>query len=374
MMYLLLLPLSRRVNMVGAVTTSGPSIDQEDNDNITKTPTMAEARPKAPSSSKDSISVDEDRLKLQNLELTARVALLEAGVSKLRHQGEKSSEDDYDSLEAWFKVQEEFQRTLFQPADVQIYELKGNSDEEEEVMMDFLKARGESRKRLGPMNFINLQALYRQVKKEEEERLKNKRASTTAEERKLKKPKTESLVHPPSIQQITSPSPRLSSSTPKESKSSHPAPSHLQPPKKKTKPPTTFEESRKIVQWFNSDPDQWYEVFRGEVEKKRSIYRSVDEVMQLLDSDLPKILELGEAHEPDNESERHLLLIIKHYFNPSKDVFINSKPLQSHFPLVKWSYNAVNDEYTLVDIQGYKMRCSSKAIFSMTSKDIKSLF
>ncbi|KAI3807686.1 hypothetical protein L1987_23619 [Smallanthus sonchifolius] len=67
---------------------------------------------------------------------------------------------------------------------------------ERKVMMDFLKARGESGKRLGPMNFMNLQALYRQVKKEEEERLKKtnqtKRASTTADERKPKKPITDS--------------------------------------------------------------------------------------------------------------------------------------------------------------------------------------
>ncbi|KAI3802088.1 hypothetical protein L1987_30213 [Smallanthus sonchifolius] len=56
-----------------------------------------------------------------------------------------------------------------------------------------------------------------------------------------------------------------------------------------------------------------------------------------------RIMELGEAHEPENECGRHLLLVIKHHFNPSKDVI------------------------------GQKMRCSSKAIFSMPSKDIKSL-
>ncbi|KAI3732634.1 hypothetical protein L1987_63841 [Smallanthus sonchifolius] len=46
----------------------------------------AEARPKAPSCSKYSTTMDENRLKLHNLELTARVAMLEVEVSKLRHQ------------------------------------------------------------------------------------------------------------------------------------------------------------------------------------------------------------------------------------------------------------------------------------------------
>ncbi|KAI3682894.1 hypothetical protein L1987_83246 [Smallanthus sonchifolius] len=103
-----------RVNVERAITTTGTSIDQEDSDNITKSPTTtthsedvsletlfternprcqenqgdgdAEARPKAPSSSKDSTTVNEDRLKLQNMELTARVAMLESEVSKLQHQ------------------------------------------------------------------------------------------------------------------------------------------------------------------------------------------------------------------------------------------------------------------------------------------------
>ncbi|KAI3821392.1 hypothetical protein L1987_08959 [Smallanthus sonchifolius] len=103
-----------RVNVERAVTTPGTSTAQEDSDNITKTLTTTthsedvsfeilfternprrqenqgdgdvEARPKAPSSSKDSTTVDEDRLKLHNMELTARVAMLEAEVSKLRHQ------------------------------------------------------------------------------------------------------------------------------------------------------------------------------------------------------------------------------------------------------------------------------------------------
>ncbi|KAI3807773.1 hypothetical protein L1987_23707 [Smallanthus sonchifolius] len=142
--------------------------------------------------------------------------------------------------------------------------------EERKVMMDFLKARGESGKRLGPMNFRNLQALY----------------------------------------------------------------------------------------------IKWFEVFRGKEEMERSTYKSVDEVMQLPDFDLRRMMELGESREPDNESGRHLLLVIKHHFNPSKDVVIDAKPLQSHFPLVKWSYNAIQDEYTLIDVRGQKLRCSSKAIFS----------
>ncbi|KAI3732615.1 hypothetical protein L1987_63821 [Smallanthus sonchifolius] len=81
-----------RVDVEEAVTTAGPSNDQEDSDNIAKTSTMTthsedvcletpfternlrcqetmgdgdeEARPKAPSRSKDSTAVDEDRLLL----------------------------------------------------------------------------------------------------------------------------------------------------------------------------------------------------------------------------------------------------------------------------------------------------------------------
>ncbi|KAI3808129.1 hypothetical protein L1987_24072 [Smallanthus sonchifolius] len=103
-----------RVDVEEADTTAGPSNDQKDSDNIAKTSTTVthsedasletplternprrqetmgdgdeEARPKVPSGSKDSTNVDEDRLKLHNLELTARVAMLEAEVSKLRHQ------------------------------------------------------------------------------------------------------------------------------------------------------------------------------------------------------------------------------------------------------------------------------------------------
>ncbi|KAI3825319.1 hypothetical protein L1987_06801 [Smallanthus sonchifolius] len=48
--------------------------------------------------------------------------------------------------------------------------------------------------------------------------------------------------------------------------------------------------------------------FRGRAKLKRSIYRSVDEVMQLLDSDLQRMMELGEAHEPESDRGRHLLL------------------------------------------------------------------
>ncbi|KAI3796205.1 hypothetical protein L1987_38871 [Smallanthus sonchifolius] len=87
-----------RVDVDEAVTTAGPSTDQEDSDNIFKTSTTAthgegvsletplternprcqetagdgdaEARPTALSGSKDSTTVDEDRLKLHNLELT----------------------------------------------------------------------------------------------------------------------------------------------------------------------------------------------------------------------------------------------------------------------------------------------------------------
>ncbi|KAI3816003.1 hypothetical protein L1987_15687 [Smallanthus sonchifolius] len=95
-----------RVDVEEAVTTAGPSNDQEDSDNIAKTLTTAthsedvsletplternprcqetmgdgdeEARPKAPSGSKDSTTVDEDILKLHILELTARVNMIEA--------------------------------------------------------------------------------------------------------------------------------------------------------------------------------------------------------------------------------------------------------------------------------------------------------
>ncbi|KAI3687002.1 hypothetical protein L1987_80692 [Smallanthus sonchifolius] len=168
-------------------------------------------------------------------------------------------------------------------------------------MIDFLKARGESGHRLGPMNFMNLQALYFKVKKDEEERLGKKG-------------------------------------------------------------------SKKM--------DQRFEIFRGITERRRSIYRSVDEVLQLPDSDLDRILELGEAHEPANEGGKLLVLAIKHYFNPSKDVIIDIKPLKSHSPFASWSYNADFadlDEFTLTDVRKQKMICSSKTIYKMQHKDIKTL-
>ncbi|KAI3784487.1 hypothetical protein L1987_43586 [Smallanthus sonchifolius] len=172
-------------------------------------------------------------------------------------------------------------------------------------MIDFLKARGESEKRLGPMNFMNLQALYIKVKKEEEEKLgkkgSKKRVINQEEDRKPKKPKPSPTSTTSSIQQ--------------------PSTLHPRPP---FSPPT-------------------------------------------------KIMELGEAHEPENEGGRHLLMVIKHHFNPIKDEIIDVKPLQSHSPFISWSYNAEKDEFTLTDVKGQKMRCSSKAIFKMASKDIKTL-
>ncbi|KAI3827395.1 hypothetical protein L1987_01468 [Smallanthus sonchifolius] len=86
--------------------------------------------------------------------------------------------------------------------------LNKRTHEERKVMIDFLKARGDSGKRLGPMNFMNLQALYFKVKKDEEERLgkkgSKKRVLIKEEEKpKTKKPKpspspTSSSVHHPS--------------------------------------------------------------------------------------------------------------------------------------------------------------------------------
>ncbi|KAI3762436.1 hypothetical protein L1987_52866 [Smallanthus sonchifolius] len=176
MIYLLQLPLSRRVNVERAITTSGTSIDQEGNDNFTKTLTTtthsedvsletlfternprcqenqgdgdAEARPKAPSSSKDSTTVDEDKLKLQNLELTARVAMLEAEVSKLRHQ------------------QVAFQSSLFKPAFVQIHDFPDSVDEEEDITEDWklvVRAmdevlKNESQNEDAPLSFSKLPA------------------------------------------------------------------------------------------------------------------------------------------------------------------------------------------------------------------------
>ncbi|KAI3744801.1 hypothetical protein L1987_57894 [Smallanthus sonchifolius] len=184
-----------RVNVERAVTTPGTSTNQEDIDNIIKTLTTtthsedvsfetlfternprcqenegdgdAEARPKAPSESKDSTTVDEDRLKLHNLEFTARVEMLEAEVSKLRHQvsmheahqcppmttpslvlvGTQTDqtlcidatkkgeivvvEDDADSLDEWIQEKTTFQSSLFRPAFVQVHDLPDSVDEED---------------------------------------------------------------------------------------------------------------------------------------------------------------------------------------------------------------------------------------------------
>ncbi|KAI3706159.1 hypothetical protein L1987_76417 [Smallanthus sonchifolius] len=221
------------------------------------------------------------------------------------------------------------------------------SHEERKVMIDFLKARGESGKRLGPMSFMNMQALYFKVKKEEKERLRKKcskkRVINQEEERKPKKPKPSLSFTTSSIQQPSSLHPRPPSSPPTKSKSSHPAPTHQQPPKKKRKPTTKPEDSGEIVNWFYSTQDQRFEVFKGRTEERRSIYTTVDEVLQLPDSDLRRIMELSEANEPENEGGRHLLLVIKHHFNPRKDEIIDAKPLQSHSPFINCSYNAEKD-------------------------------
>ncbi|KAI3744845.1 hypothetical protein L1987_57940 [Smallanthus sonchifolius] len=190
-----------RVDVDEAVTTAGPSTDQEDSDNILKTSTTAthgegvsletpfternprrqetagdgdaEARPTAPSGSKDSTTVDEDRLKLHNMELTARVAMLEAEMSKLRHQvamheahqcptlaspslvsvgtqtdaylsadatkkGEMvSMEDDTDSLEDWIQEQFVLQSSQYKPAFVQVHDLPAPDNEDEDISEDW---------------------------------------------------------------------------------------------------------------------------------------------------------------------------------------------------------------------------------------------
>ncbi|KAI3762538.1 hypothetical protein L1987_52968 [Smallanthus sonchifolius] len=133
----------------------------------------AEARPKATSSTKDSTTMDDNRLKLENMELTARVAMLEAEVSKLKHQvsmyeshqcppvttpslvpvgtqtdetlctdatkkGEiVTAEDDKESLDVWIQEQDACQSTLFKPAFVQVHDLPGSVDEEEEISEDW---------------------------------------------------------------------------------------------------------------------------------------------------------------------------------------------------------------------------------------------
>ncbi|KAI3827897.1 hypothetical protein L1987_01986 [Smallanthus sonchifolius] len=238
-------------------------------------------------------------------------------------------------------------------------------------MIDFLKARGENGKRLGPMNFINLQVLYFKVKKDEEERVGKKGSKKRVpileeEETKEKKPKPSPSPTSSSVQQPSTP-------PPKNSKPSHPAPTHQHSPLKKSKPTPKPEDSRDIVDWVYNPQDQRFEIFRGRTERRRSIYKSVDEILQLPDSDLGRILELGEAHEPANEGGKLLVLAIKHYFNPSKDVIIDIKPFKSHSPFVSWSYNADLYEFTLTDVRKQKMRCSSKTIYKMPNKGIKTL-
>ncbi|KAI3786892.1 hypothetical protein L1987_40950 [Smallanthus sonchifolius] len=223
--------------------------------------------------------------------------------------------------------------------------LNQRTHEERKVMIDFLKVRGESGKRLGPMSFMNLQALYTKVKKEEEERL----GKRPVKKQRTSAPKTTSNFQTPSTN-----IPKPSSPQPKKFKTSHPAPSHQQPLLKKSKPISKPEDSREIVQWFYSTQDQWFEVFRGRTERRRSIYKSVDEVLQLPDSDLKRIMELGEEVIPANDGGKHLVLVIKHHFNPSKDAVLDN-------------------EFTITNVKGHQMRCSSKAIFKMPSKDIKTL-
>ncbi|KAI3807828.1 hypothetical protein L1987_23763 [Smallanthus sonchifolius] len=158
-----------RVNVERAVTTPerNPRCQENQGDGD------VEARPKTPSSSKDSTTMDEDSLKLKNMELTARVAMLEAEVSKLRHQvsmheahqcptvptpslvsvgtqtdatlytnatrkGEiVAVEDDADSLEDWIQEHAAFQSSLFKPAFVQVHDLPNSVDEEEEITEDW---------------------------------------------------------------------------------------------------------------------------------------------------------------------------------------------------------------------------------------------
>ncbi|KAI3816011.1 hypothetical protein L1987_15696 [Smallanthus sonchifolius] len=236
--------------------------------------------------------------------------------------------------------------------------------EERKVMIDFLKVRGESGKRLGPMSFMNLQALYKKVKKEEEERL----GKRPVKKQRTSAPETTSTFQTPSTN-----IPKPSSPQPRKFKTSHPASSHQQPLLKKSKPISKPEDSREIVQWFYSTQNQWFEVFRGITERRRSIYKSVDEVLQLPDSDLKRIMELGEEIIPANDGGKHLVLVIKHHFNPSKDAVLDVRPLQSHYPFARWSYNAEKNEFTITNVKGHQMRCSSKAIFKMPSKDIKTL-
>ncbi|KAI3762435.1 hypothetical protein L1987_52865 [Smallanthus sonchifolius] len=223
--------------------------------------------------------------------------------------------------------------------------------EERKVMMDFLKARGESGKRLGPMSFMNLQVLYVKVKKEEEERLgktgSKKRVNTQTDDRKQKKP---SLLPHPLLP--------LSNNLPLSLLDLPP----LHP--KSPNPHTQF-------LLINSLPRRKPNLLPHQKIKEKLLSGST--VIKTNGSGLQRMMELGETHELENEDGRHLLLVIKRHFNPSKDVIFDAKPLQYHSPFISWSYNAAQDEYTLIDIRGQKIRCSSKAIFSMPSKDIKTL-
>ncbi|KAI3732636.1 hypothetical protein L1987_63843 [Smallanthus sonchifolius] len=214
------------------------------------------------------------------------------------------------------------------------------SHEERKVMIDFLKARGESGKRLGPMNFMNLQALYIRVKKEEEERLgktsSKKRVITPADDRKSKIP------HPPLPLSNNLPL-SLLDLPPLHPKSPNPLTQLLlinNLPRKKSKPTTKPEDSRDIVNWFYSTKDQRFEVFRGRTEERRSIYTSVDEVLQLPDSDLRRMMELGEANEPENEGGRHLLLrilvlLLKNKYAADRPYLLKNKVAADRHMLLK---------------------------------------
>ncbi|KAI3813848.1 hypothetical protein L1987_18583 [Smallanthus sonchifolius] len=220
--------------------------------------------------------------------------------------------------------------------------------EERKVMFDFLKARGESGKKLGPMSFMNLQDLYKRVKNEEEDRLKKtnliKRGSETEEERKRMKPKTESLVHPPSILHV--PSLRIPSTTPKVSTQLHLNCSLLK--RNQSLLPALLTQER--------------------------LYPSSTVTKMGPDTDLQRILQLGEEEVPNNDSGKHLLLVTRHHFNPIKEVVVDAKPLQAHYPLVNRSYNASVDEYTITNVKGNKIRGPKKAILKMPRRNIKTLY
>ncbi|KAI3795384.1 hypothetical protein L1987_38036 [Smallanthus sonchifolius] len=144
-----------RVNVERAVTTPGTSTNQEDSDNITKTLTTAthsedvsfetlfternprcqenqgdedvEARPKIPSSSKDSTTVDED-MGTQTNETLYTDATKKGEIVVV--------EDDADSLEDWIQEQAAFKSSLFKLVFVQVHDLPNSVDEEEEITKD----------------------------------------------------------------------------------------------------------------------------------------------------------------------------------------------------------------------------------------------